>query len=87
MIHGPPQPPVLGLFDVDEPFEAAKSKALRMLNFSPLSSWEVRQRLQERHLMPEDLTERIAEWLIRTVRQRGQMRGRALLHCLDALRV
>ena len=30
-----------GLFDVDEPFEAAKAKALRMLGYSPLSSWEV----------------------------------------------
>ena len=52
-----------GLFDVDEPFEAAKSRALRMLSFAPLSSWEVQHRLRDNHAVPEELAGRVAEWL------------------------
>lgn len=57
------------LFDVDKPFEAAKAKALRMLSFAPLSSWEVCHRLQERHGVPEELSKRVAERLKETVRE------------------
>jgi hypothetical protein len=56
------------LFYVDEKLEKAKSKALRILQYGALSSWEVQQRLQEKYFVEAGTASEVASWLLRMVR-------------------
>ncbi len=54
---------------MDEPFEAAKTKALSSLRYGFFSAWEMEQRLQQRYQVPPELARRVCQWMVERVRK------------------